>query len=399
MELPEIKLSDYSYHLPEDRIAQYPLEKRDESKLLVYSGGKIKHDRFNQLNQHLPSGAMLVFNDTKVIPARMLFQKPTGAAIEIFLLNPVTPFTDINLAMQTTGACSWTCMIGNSKRWKKGQALEMSLTLNNKKVTVKATRLDELVTFQWNDPELRFVDLIRTAGQVPLPPYMKRDAVNLDKQRYQTVYSKVDGAVAAPTAGLHFTDNLLKELRSAGIKTEYLTLHVGAGTFQPIKTAQIVDHPMHGEQIKLTLSNIDQLLAAESIVAVGTTSLRTLESLHWFGVRLLNGLGDSFAIPKLAPYEKYAISPDFRESLKAISSWMRSNNLTELSGYTEIFIFPPYKIRTCSGLITNFHLPSSTLILLVAAFIGEDWKKVYQQAIEEDYRFLSYGDSSLLLPG
>ncbi len=399
MELPEIKLSDYSYHLPEDRIAQYPLEKRDESKLLVYSGGKIKHDRFNQLNQHLPSGAMLVFNDTKVIPARMLFQKPTGAAIEIFLLNPVTPFTDINLAMQTTGACSWTCMIGNSKRWKKGQALEMSLTLNNKKVTVKATRLDELVTFQWNDPELRFVDLIRTAGQVPLPPYMKRDAVNQDKQRYQTVYSKVDGAVAAPTAGLHFTDNLLKELRSAGIKTEYLTLHVGAGTFQPIKTAQIVDHPMHGEQINLTLSNIDQLLATESIVAVGTTSLRTLESLHWFGVRLLNGLGDSFAIPKLAPYEKYAISPDFRESLKAISSWMRSNNLTELSGYTEIFIFPPYKIRTCSGLITNFHLPSSTLILLVAAFIGEDWKKVYQQAIEEDYRFLSYGDSSLLLPG
>ena len=390
-------LSDFSYHLPENRIAQYPLEKRDESKLLVYSGGEIQHDRFNQLNQHLPSGTMLVFNDTKVIPARMVFQKSTGAAIEIFLLNPVTPSTDINLAMQAASGCSWSCMIGNSKRWKEGQELEMRLAFTNKEVYVRAKRSKQLVTFQWNDPELRFIDLIRNAGRVPLPPYMKRAVVNQDKQRYQTVYSKVDGAVAAPTAGLHFTDRLLNELMSTGVKAEYLTLHVGAGTFQPIKTDQIVDHPMHGEQINLTLSNIDRLLSAESLVAVGTTSLRTLESLYWFGVRLMNDMGESFAIPKLAPYETYAITPTFHESLKAISSWMRSNNRTELSGYTEIFIFPPYKIRSCSGLITNFHLPSSTLILLVAAFIGEDWKNVYQQALDEDYRFLSYGDSSLLL--
>jgi len=398
MDLPEIKPSDYWYSLPEERIAQHPLDQRDRSKLLVTKGKHIEHGEFYQLGDYLPAGTMLVFNDTRVIPARLLFKKSTGAIIEIFLLNPVTPFSDINLAMQATSGCSWSCMIGNRKRWGIDQQLELNLSINEHRVIITASRVDNIVTFDW-DAEVSFVELIRNAGQVPLPPYMKRQVVEEDKQRYQTVYSKVHGAVAAPTAGLHFTDQLLKSLQSKGIEREYVTLHVGAGTFQPIKTEQVKDHPMHGEQVSITLETIDRLIAAHSLVSVGTTSLRTLESLYWYGVKLLNELGDDFNIPSLMPYQEYPVNPSFKQSLQAVKSWIEAKNLQQITGHTEIFIFPPYRIKSSVGLITNFHLPGSTLILLVAAFIGEHWKQVYQEALRHDYRFLSYGDSSLLLPG
>lgn len=399
MSLPLINLEDYNYSLPQDSIAQYPLTRRDDSKLLVYSDQQIRHEKFKNLGDYLPPNTTLIFNNTRVIPARLYFRKSTGAVIEIFLLNPVAPSSDINIAMQATSCCSWSCMIGNRKRWGSGQTLELVLSIGGTKVTLTATRSDDLVSFRWSAPELNFVDIIRNAGQIPLPPYMKRQAEQQDEHRYQTVYSKVNGAVAAPTAGLHFTDRMLSTLESQGVTKEYLTLHIGAGTFQPIKTHTVTEHPMHGEQIEVTLANINKMLEATFLVAVGTTSLRTMESLYWFGVQLLNDQGEEFKIGKLVAYENHPVKPNFRQSLLAVRSWMESRQLTRLAGYTEIFIFPPYKIKSCSGLVTNFHLPASTLILLVAAFIGKDWKRVYQQAIEHNYRFLSYGDSSLLLPG
>ena len=399
MLLPEIDLDQYTYHLPQERIAQYPLPQRDHSKLLVYSGGQIQHDQFNHITDHLPNGCTLVFNDTKVIPARLIFQKPTGATIEVFLLDPIAPSTDIHQAMQATGSCTWNCMIGNKKRWKAHQPLLKTILVDKKEVTLTAKLQDSnQVQLTWDDASIPFVDLIQHAGQVPLPPYMRRKAEKTDQKRYQTVYSKSHGAVAAPTAGLHFTDALLKMLDHQGVKKEYLTLHVGAGTFQPIKETNAVHHPMHGEQMVISQQNIDQLLLAEHLVAVGTTSLRSLESLYWYGVKLYNGDGDEFHIGKLDPYQVYPELPDFKQSLQMVKARMQEQHLAQITGYTEIFIFPPYRMRSISGLITNFHLPASTLILLVAAFVGNDWKKIYQEALDHDYRFLSYGDSSLLLP-
>ena len=399
MVLPEIDLKHYTYQLPDDRIAQYPLPHRDQSKLLVYNQGQILHRQFHQITDHLPKGCTLVFNDTKVIPARLEFQKPTGATIEVFLLDPVTPSSDINLAMLVTESCNWSCMIGNLKRWKKHQSLQKQILVNGSEIVLTARlQAPNQVHLSWDNSEITFVEIIKNAGQVPLPPYMKRKAETEDQRRYQTVYSRIDGAVAAPTAGLHFTDPILNLLDKQGIKKEYLTLHVGAGTFQPVKESNVADHPMHGEQLSVTLQNVNNLLKSENLIAVGTTSLRTLESLYWYGVKLQNRRGDDFHIGKLDPYLEYPKIPSFKESLLAVQSHMESQQLTRINGYTEIFIFPPYQVRSCIGLITNFHLPASTLILLVASFMGEDWKKVYQQALRHDYRFLSYGDSSLLLP-
>ncbi len=398
MLLPKIDLNQYSYHLPEHRIAQYPLPQRDQSKLLVYHQGDIRHHHFKDIVELLPKPCTLVFNDTKVIPARLQFQKPTGAVIEVFLLDPVQPSTDINVAMQAKAACSWTCMIGNLKRWKNQQPLQRSITIDNKDVLLTAhLEGPNQVSLTWDNPEINFVDLIKNAGQVPLPPYMRRKAESSDIQRYQTVYSKRDGAVAAPTAGLHFTDEILDALDLQEIKKEYLTLHVGAGTFQPIKESNVTQHPMHGEQLNISLQNLENLLKADTLISVGTTSLRSLESLYWFGVKLIHGKGDSFHIEKLEPYLDYSELPNFKQSLQTVLEHMQAKQLTQLKGYTEVFIFPPYQIKSCQGLITNFHLPASTLILLVAALIGDNWKRVYQQALDQDYRFLSYGDSSLLL--
>jgi len=422
-----IKLSDYTYDLPDERIAKFPLPKRDESKLQVYQQGKITHTVFKNITDYLPKNSLLVFNNTKVIPARIHFQKSTGATIQLFLLHPVLPTPVINLAMEVTDWCVWECMIGNRKRWKKGDILTQILKVEGQEVEVNATFFDEEknhVKLSWkvlnsdeksvisyeviggdtnklithNSYLIPFSTLIQSLGQIPLPPYLNREAETADYETYQTVYSEKKGAVAAPTAGLHFTQDVLQNLEQQGIKQEFLTLHVGAGTFQPIKVENIVEHKMHNEQVVISKQNIENLLAnLGNIIPVGTTSMRTLESVYWYGVKLISDKNSPFFIEKLYPYQHETL-PTAEESLKAILQKMVDNNETEITGETEIFIFPSYEFKLCKGIITNYHQPESTLILLIAALIGEDWRRVYEEAMTKDYRFLSYGDSSLLLP-
>ena len=402
MELPELHLSEFTYPLPQERIAQYPLADRAGSRLLEYRQGSISHHTFRNLPQQLPAHSHLVFNDTRVIPARLYFQRSTGAQIEIFLLHPVAPATDMASAMQATGTCTWTCMIGNLKRWKK-DTLVRDLEVNGQAIRLEATLVDRdarQVKFTWTPADLHTVDWIEAAGQLPLPPYLQREVEPEDKPRYQTVYSKESGAVAAPTAGLHFTDEVLEELKAKGHSTDFLTLHVSAGTFQPIKSENVVEHTMHEEQVVIKRANLEALLApAGPVVAVGTTALRTLESTYWYGVKLLQNPDLDFRVEKLDPYQDYPQPlPSRAEAMQAVIDRMERLGVQQLVGETEIFCFPTYQFRVVEGLITNFHLPESTLILLIAAFIGQDWRKVYEEALEKEYRFLSYGDSSLLLP-
>lgn len=398
--MQEIKLSDYTYELPDERIVKFPLPKRDESKLQVYRQGQITHDIFKNITDYLPKNCTLVFNNTKVIPARIHFQKSTGAIIQLFLLHPVLPTSVINLAMEVTQECVWECMIGNRKRWKKGDILTQTISIEGQTIEVKAEVYDEEknhVKLSWTNG-LSFVNLIQSLGQIPLPPYLNREAELADYDTYQTVYSEKKGAVAAPTAGLHFTDEVLQNIEKQGIKQEFLTLHVGAGTFQPIKVENIIEHKMHNEQIVISKQNIENLLAnLDNIIPVGTTSMRTLESLYWYGVQLIADKNSPFFIEKLYPYLHENL-PTPADSLNAILQKMETHNEVEITGETEIFIFPGYQFQLCKGIITNYHQPESTLILLIAAIIGEDWRKVYDEAMKNDYRFLSYGDSSLLLP-
>ena len=383
-----LNLDDFSYHLPESRIAKHPPKERGTSKLLVYRNGNIQHHQFTSIVDQLPNEATLIFNNTKVIPARIILYKDTGARIEIFLLEPLKPTRTHEEVMVTTESCTWKCMIGNARKWKKGSSLV------NDELNFKATRTGEdEVTFSWTG--MTFSELLIEIGKIPLPPYIHREVEQEDKERYQTVYSKMDGAVAAPTAGLHFTDEILTSLKEKGILAEYLTLHVSAGTFQPIKSHDITQHPMHNEQVWVKRSTIESLLSSTLIIAVGTTSMRTLESLYWFGVRLNQG-NEDFHIKKEDPYEQKAI--DKAEALNNVLNYMDQNNLDQLGGQTEIFLYPGYEFKFCDGLITNYHMPNSTLILLVAAFIGDNWREVYHEALNNDYRFLSYGDSSLLIP-
>lgn len=403
LHLPPINFEDYLYDLPEERIASYPLKDRDQSKLLLYRQGQIHHQHFYEIDQILPENALLFFNDTKVIPARLHFQKTTGATVEIFLLQPEAPSSVINQAMQQTGRCEWSCMIGNLKRWKEGTLLKKQLQINGKEILVEAkltNRDEKRVQFSWADSTVRFVDIVEAAGEVPLPPYIKRNAEKGDKSSYQTIYSRMEGAVAAPTAGLHFSEAILERLRAKGVAMDFLTLHVSAGTFQPIKEKNVVEHPMHSEQVQITRQNLENLIkTGKKVIPVGTTSMRTLESLYWFGVKLLSEEDQDFKISKLYPYQFSGKKlPTKQEAVKFVLDYMDSRQTDTLLGDSEIFIFPGYKFKICEGLITNFHMPGSTLILLVASFIGKDWKKVYQEALENDYRFLSYGDSSLLLP-
>lgn len=395
---PPVSIHDYNYELPEDRIANVPLDERDASNLLVFKKGKITHSVFKSLADHLPKNAFLYFNNTRVIPARIFFQKETGATIEIFLLQPAHPSTLLAEAMQATAACTWQCTIGNLKRWKLNTILkkmfmggELSAALVNKE--------QGLVAFTWSPAELPFSEVINRVGVTPLPPYIKREAQDEDLNRYQTIYSHHAGAVAAPTAGLHFTDAVLGTLEAKGIRKDFLTLHVSAGTFQPVKTENAREHTMHQEQVMVTHANIENLLQKNSsVVAVGTTSMRTLESLYWYGVRLLENKKASFIIEQNDPYTRDTNLPDKEQALTAVKGYMERNNLTTLIGHTSIYILPGYTFRICDGLITNFHLPGSTLMLLVAAFVGDDWRKIYHEALTHNYRFLSYGDSSLLLP-
>jgi S-adenosylmethionine:tRNA ribosyltransferase-isomerase len=429
--MQNIKLSNYTYDLPDERIAKFPLSKRDESKLLIYQKGGISHSVFKNITDYLPKNSLLVFNNTKVIPARIHFQKPTGAIIQLFLLHPIAPTSVINLAMEVTNWCVWECMIGNRKRWKEGDILRQIIRVENQEIEVKAEIEDpekNHVKLSWttlsneiegSSNELmsesgiekrilnlehkgsespKFVDLIQILGTIPLPPYLNRETEVSDTETYQTVYSEKKGAVAAPTAGLHFTQEVLQNLKNQGFKQDFLTLHVGAGTFQPIKVENIIEHKMHNEQVIFTRKNIKNLLEnLGNIIPVGTTSMRTLESIYWFGVKFLKGDDLPLLIEKLYPYQ-HEILPSVEESLEAILKEMKEKNVEEITAETEIFIFPGYKFKICKGIITNYHQPESTLILLIAALIGENWRKVYSEAMSNDYRFLSYGDSSLLLP-
>ena len=383
-----LNLDDYKYILPEEKIAKHPSNKRGESKLLFYDNGTIEHQGFPDIVRNINNDSLLVFNDTKVIPARIILHKESGARIEVFLLEPIAPSSVHEEVMSCHKECTWKCLIGNARKWKQG------VMIQHPSIDFNVTRIGEnQVRFEW--PKGSFSELLLEIGKIPLPPYIKREIDHNDKDRYQTVYSKKDGAVAAPTAGLHFTSEIIEDLRNKGVSTTYLTLHVSAGTFQPIKAESITEHPMHNEQVWIKRETLESLLDSNKNIAVGTTSMRTLESLYWYGVKLSYGEND-FYIKQEDPYKYNTL--DRKEALHNVLKLMQENNWDQIGGQTEIFIYPGYTFKMCDGLITNFHMPGSTLILLVAAFIGEGWRKVYQSALDNGYRFLSYGDSSLLFP-
>lgn len=388
-----ISIQDYTYELPVERIARFPLPKRDLSKLLVYREGNITHDQFNNLVTHLPAQSTLFFNNTRVIPARLRFKKDTGATIEIFLLHPLAPSTIVQQAMEAIGNCQWQCTIGNLKRWPENKPLQFQhpqFQLNARLVS----RVEGIVEFSWITRH-SFAEVVTLCGDVPLPPYLNRAPEETDKESYQTVYSRHDGAVAAPTAGLHFTDAVLNQLESRGIKKEYLTLHVSAGTFQPVKVDNVLDHNMHQEQVMVSRANIEALLNSSFSVAVGTTSVRTMESLYWFGVKLMH---DPESLFHISQHDAYTLPQEIskHQALNQVLDYMSLKGLDILVGETSIYIIPGYTFRTVDALITNFHQPGSTLILLVAAFTETNWRLIYESALANHYRFLSYGDSSLL---
>lgn len=387
-----INIKDYTYDLPDYKIALHPLAERDQSKLLVYQNERIIHSGFSNLADFIPENSILFFNNTKVIPARLFFKKDTGATIEIFLLNPVWPSPIVALAMSAREKCWWHCTIGNLKRWPT----DFKLQVTSSKLELTASLVDRengIVEFEWNLP-ISFSEVVQQIGAIPLPPYIKRKAEAEDSQRYQTVYSKEDGAVAAPTAGLHFTEKVFQYLDEKKINTEYLTLHVSAGTFQPVKVENALEHTMHAEQVVVTRQNIERLLSGKTVIAVGTTSLRTLESIYWYGVKLHHDQNAEFIINQDDAYQLQPIVKT--KALNAILKKMDDLKVNQLLGETSIYIVPGYDFKIVEALVTNFHQPGSTLILLVAAFIGDRWKEIYNTALANDYRFLSYGDSSLL---
>ncbi len=395
-----IDLKQYVYELPNEKIAFEGTSKRDNSKLLYFNKGEIKDYRFHQIIDLIPDYSTLFFNNTKVIPARLQMQKETGATIEIFLLKPAFE-VEISQALETSQKTAWQCMIGNLKKWKEGEVLSKDLIHNNSSFELIATLLNKeqkIVEFSWKKNSLSYGQVIDILGNTPLPPYIKRKVNESDKHRYQTVYSKIDGAVAAPTAGLHFTDEILGQLSTKNIGQEHLTLHVGAGTFMPIKSDSVWDHPMHNETMVIPVKVIESLLTSKFVISVGTTSMRTLESLYWFGVKLLNNSDAEFKIEKLDPYKDTQKLPSKNEAIQAVIDFANNNELDAIEGNTEIFIFPGYTFKICDGLITNFHQPESTLILLVAAFTGKNWREIYNHALKNKYRFLSFGDSSLIIP-
>lgn len=392
-------MQDYTYLLPADRIAHYPLLKRDDSKLLVYKSGRIEEDHFYHLAARLPEGATLILNNTRVIEARIFFTKSTGGVIEIFCLEPHGQ--SMEQSLQQTGEVEWKCMIGGASKWKPGQVLQKELDIDGKKIVLEARykgKLEDafLIQFSWTPQRLHFVQLLHAAGDIPLPPYIKRSAGLTDKERYQTIFAKEEGSVAAPTAALHFTEEVFQRLKAKNIRCDYVTLNVGAGTFKPVKTASIADHPMHSETFAVKQETLEAILQATTVIAVGTTSLRTLESLHWLGMKLLKGLiTDEWVLEQWEVYELNA-TISYKESIGAMLQWMKDKGVEELHCRTALLIVPGYHFKIPSAIITNFHQPQSTLLLLIAAFIGEDWRKVYEYAMENDFRFLSYGDGSLL---
>ena len=399
-----IKISEFNYPLPDERIAKFPLSVRDESKLLVYRQGKVSEDRFTSLPDYLESGEMMVFNNTKVIQARLHFRKETGALIEVFCLEPIEP-NDYVLSFQQTQKCSWLCMVGNLKKWKEG-ALKREVEVKGRTITLTATRgecrgTSHWIDFEWNDNTLTFADVLEAVGELPIPPYLNRETQESDKQTYQTVYSKIKGSVAAPTAGLHFTERVLKALDGKGIDREELTLHVGAGTFKPVKSEEIEGHEMHTEYISVNRRTIEKLIAhGGKTIAVGTTSVRTLESLYYIGILIHQNPEanqEELHVKQWMPYEPHpALTPV--ESLQEILAYLDRHGMEALHTSTQIIIAPGYEYKIVKKIVTNFHQPQSTLLLLVSAFVKGDWKKIYDYALSHDFRFLSYGDSSLLIP-
>ena len=401
-----LSIHDFTYQLPPERIAAEPLPNRDQSRLLVWRKGQITDQHFYDLPAELPANSLLIFNDTKVVRARLFFQKPTGGVVELFCLEPVAPHRAIEPAMQQTGSCVWKCLVGNGKRWKSGP-ITLAFTTHEQLALLTAERLETgdgyaLIQFSWEPAALPFAEVLRAAGHLPLPPYLHRDDTDVDAVRYQTVYAAHEGAVAAPTAGLHFSEAVFDDLASRGITTGRVTLHVGAGTFQPVKADLMAGHAMHGEPINVEASLVRQLLAHTEgpIIAVGTTSLRTLESLYWLGALLMQNSDADLGALHVHQWQPYESSPQptTPEALEALLAYLEAKDQDSLHATTQLLIAPGYQFRVVQGLITNFHQPESTLLLLVAALLGPEWHRVYDHALQHDYRFLSYGDSSLLLP-
>lgn len=398
-----ISISDYNYLLPDDRIAKYPLERRDHSKLLYYNNGNLKTYRFLDIPELIPADSLLIFNNTRVIHARILFKKQTGATVEVFCLFPSHP-KDYALNFQQTERAIWTCMVGNAKRWKQ-EDLTLELDGNNGKVTLTAKKLsienqEYEIDFSWDNHKYSFSDLLQIAGNLPIPPYLNRPTEESDEKTYQTIYSQIEGSVAAPTAGLHFTDDVMERLVAKNIALTEVTLHVGAGTFKPVKAEQIGEHEMHTELISVRRETIEKMLKNENpLIVVGTTSLRTIESLYYIGVGILRNKPSSInglLVEQWDPYDENNNEYAPKETLNGILKYMANNSLDVLIASTRIIIAPGYTFKFVDGLITNFHQPQSTLLLLVSAFVGDTWKRIYQYAMEHDFRFLSYGDSSLL---
>lgn len=398
--IPELRIEDYNYPLPDERIAKYPLSERDSSKLLRYENGKVSEYVFRDIPGLLPDNAIMVFNDTKVVPARLHFVRPTGARIEIFCLQPVKP-EEYNLSFAATESCTWKCVIGNAKKWK-GDVLSLYNPQEDEAVTALNMRaeLDSregetgIVRFSW-DGGHPFSRVLEICGTIPIPPYLNRESEALDVERYQTLYAKIRGSVAAPTAGLHFTEKVLEEIKARGIDMETVCLHVGAGTFLPVKDSEVSKHSMHREPFVVSLDFLKDILeSGKKIIAVGTTSVRTLESLYYVGVSCIEK-GHPEDVEQWAPYTR-EYEPTTREAIAALVKYLEDNSLTELKVGTRIIIVPGFKFRLVDVLVTNFHQPESTLILLVSAFVGGDWRTIYDYALSHDFRFLSYGDSSLL---
>jgi len=400
-----IRIDDFNYQLPDERIAKYPLAQRDRSKLLYLNQGRIAERKFTEIPELLPDNALLLFNETRVIQARLLFKKPTGAHIEIFCLEPMEPVNDFQLAFQQKPPVVWKCLVGNARRWKSGR-LEAKLQIQHREVRLFAEikeRLSDafLISFVWEPENISFADILESSGLTPLPPYLHREAEESDKTRYQTVYARLNGSVAAPTAGLHFTKTILQQIDEKGIDRDKLILHVGAGTFKPVSTETIGEHEMHTEQIRVSIETLQHLYQAgdKIIIPVGTTSMRSLESLFWMALRVWLGKKEPFSVSQWDPYQ-LEIPDDFtaRRALEILIAKLASDKTDVLKGETQLMIVPGYEFRFARGLITNFHQPKSTLLLLVSALIGDQWKEAYDFALKNNFRFLSYGDSCLFLP-
>ena len=412
-EVQNISIEDYNYPLPDERIAKYPLGERDASKLLVLKNGELTSSHFKNINDFLPKDSLLIFNETKVVRARLQFTKESGAAIEIFCLEPITGNGDYQLAFSSSSPSEWRCLVGNSRRWKSDKlSLEVEVNkttsqqVNKTKATLYAERLEKndnysVVRFSWEPAELSFAEILEAAGEIPLPPYLHREAEASDRERYQTVFAKHEGSVAAPTAGLHFTNELIDRLKNDGIAFEEVTLHVGAGTFRPVSSETIGEHEMHSETIVVRMSCIENLIknCNKTIIPVGTTSMRTIESLYWIGLMLIEeGLEErNLHLNQWFPYKERESLPSAEESLSTILKYMEMHKMEVFHASTALMIAPSCKINIAKALITNFHQPKSTLLLLVSALIGNKWKEAYQYALDNDFRFLSYGDSCLFL--